>query len=349
MSNSQRWISAVLLLTLLTVAAPLSGLAKNFPRQSFGTLDLELVRNQTNQNDTVFTKTVREALQAKDWNKLEQFGKAADNDKEYSYKGYNSWSTFISEMEACSNDYEGRLKVVGQWMAAKPQSAIAPAVYGQLMACYAWQARGSGWSDSVSAEGWRLFGQRLATARKVLETSHSKGIKRTKGWYEAMQTIALGQSWERKEYDLLFADATTDYPKHSPFYFHKAYWLLPRWHGDEGEWLAFISKTADKIGGDEGDLLYARSMWYIGGIGEEEIAQSSMPRIISGFNALNRIFRARPDATIASKSAIAELALMKGDKKLARNLFDEMGNKVSMYVWSSKHTFVEEREKAYID
>ena len=55
------------------------------------------------------------------------------------------------------------------WCAAAPESAYAHLVRGEHLIGFAWEARGSGWANTVSDEGWRLFAERLSLARAALE------------------------------------------------------------------------------------------------------------------------------------------------------------------------------------
>lgn len=328
--------------TSASKAVPTSQLA-------FGTLDLELVRNETNVRDAAFTRQVKQAMNDKNWNQLDALGEKADSDCNYSYKGYNDYSTFIGEIDNCGADgFEKRLALIGDWMKVKPHSRIAPVAYAALMTKYAWRARGSGYADEVTSEGWRLFGERLAAARTILEKTAARGIKKTKGWYSAMFTVALGETWDRPRYEALFNEAIKAYPDHPSFYFDKAYWLLPRWNGKDREWEQFAAESADRLGGSKGEELYAQTVWFIQSIaGDDEIKVASIRRLQNGFASMEKNHSAWSDAKISPKSALAKLALARGNTSLARRLFDELGNQVSMYVWNHKYFFVEQRQKAY--
>jgi hypothetical protein len=77
-------------------------------------------------------------------------------------------------------------------------------------------------------------------------------------WFAAMQSIALGQHWTREDYESLFEEAVAREPEYIDYYTRKATYLLPRWHGEEGEWQAFARGLISRFPNGMGDELYAR-------------------------------------------------------------------------------------------
>ncbi len=55
-----------------------------------------------------------------------------------------------------------------EWIAQFPASITARVAYADFLREYAWHARGTDLADKVTEEGWRLFGERLESARKML-------------------------------------------------------------------------------------------------------------------------------------------------------------------------------------
>ena len=58
-----------------------------------------------------------------------------------------------------------------------------------------------------------------------------------------------------------FSRRASQWSPYAFFYNNKATYLLPRWHGEEGDWQKFASREADRLGGENGDILYARIGW----------------------------------------------------------------------------------------
>ena len=55
--------------------------------------------------------------------------------------------------------------MLGKW----PNEAVSWLLKGQAGVDMAWQARGNGYANTVSAEGWKTFRERLAGAESDLE------------------------------------------------------------------------------------------------------------------------------------------------------------------------------------
>lgn len=65
----------------------------------------------------------------------------------------------------------------------------------------------------------------------------------------------------REILDGLFEGGRVRFPDYLPLYTTRAYQLLPRWFGAPGEWEAMAKKCGDTIGGENGDVFYARIAW----------------------------------------------------------------------------------------
>ncbi len=66
-------------------------------------------------------------------------------------------------------DWNVLLRRLKQWAAVRPRSLTARVALASVYVDYAWYARGNGYSDTVSASGSKLFGERTAEARRILE------------------------------------------------------------------------------------------------------------------------------------------------------------------------------------
>jgi hypothetical protein len=78
-----------------------------------------------------------------------------------------------------------------------------------------------------------------------------------------MQFVALGEGWNLAAYDKVFNEAVAFESTYTYFYNNKVMYLLPRWFGQEGDWQKFAAQSADKMGSEAGDILYARIGWRV--------------------------------------------------------------------------------------
>jgi hypothetical protein len=158
-------------------------------------------------------------------------------------------------------DWVTRLERLQAWVAAKPESITARIALAECLIGYAFHGRGGNYAPEVTAQQWGTFDERMNKAEKILHDARSLKQKCPE-WWAAYQRLALG-NMNRSDYDRLFDAAIADEPSYNTFYFRKAWYLLPWWNGEEGDWEQFAKVSADNLGGKEGDILYARIVWFI--------------------------------------------------------------------------------------
>src|SRR5437868_4331307 len=181
----------------------------------------------------------------------------------------------------------------------------------------------------------REFSRRQATVR-VRELIDSEALKEKcpRSW-SVMLTAALGLGADKPTFQTLFAEALKAEPANAGYYFQMAYYLLPRWHGNPNDTARFLQEAADQIGGDDGDLLYARVAWYLQGI-EGNIFDErnlSWERADRGFQVMEKRFL----GSALVRNGRAYMAVIGCSKTLLpRRLVKELDGKIHSKTWSSK-------------
>jgi hypothetical protein len=120
-------------------------------------------------------------------------------------------------------------QVVSAWAKAKGRDGYAPVAEAMATRAEAWAARGRGYSNTVSPEAWKIYGQKLAEADALLETA-SPQVRQMAPWYMMKLRIAF----ERREGDppiALLKQATELWPEYLPLYTVSMHYLSPRWGG----------------------------------------------------------------------------------------------------------------------
>jgi hypothetical protein len=121
---------------------------------------------------------------------------------------------------------------------ALPNSALGSYMEANYYAEWAWEARGSGWADTVTEEGWKGFGERLDKAQIAAE----------KGWHldpldsdcaSVMITVCMGKGLGRETMETWFQRAIRANPHSLAACGAKMLFLLPKWGGSEQEALEF--------------------------------------------------------------------------------------------------------------
>jgi Domain of unknown function (DUF4034) len=152
-------------------------------------------------------------------------------------------------------DWTQHMKLVEEWVSAKPSSITARIALAESWQGYAWFARGSGHADKVTDNGWKAFAERLVRTKQVLDSAAKLDAK-DPHWYRVMFDVSLGQGWEMEQEAALYKQAIAFEPGYYSYYRAMGRYLAPQWNGEEGDAARYAAKTADAIGGETGDIIY---------------------------------------------------------------------------------------------
>jgi Domain of unknown function (DUF4034) len=236
---------------------------------------------------------------------------------------------------ATEEDWKERQANLDRWVAEKPQSITANVALAKFYVNYAWAARGDGMSDSVTGSGWKLLSQRLDKAKTILEQGSALHDKCPE-WYLVMQDVALGQGWDAKQQEDLFKQATTfarDYYSYYPMY---AEHLLPKWSGEDGDASNFAKTSADRMGGDQGDMLYFQiASEIVCPCQEDEFQRMSWPRLQKGYALLEKEY----GTSLTNLNLLALMATKNRDSVVADAAFKRIGDNWDPVAWSNQAFF----------
>ena len=235
------------------------------------------------------------------------------------------------------SDYEWHqhIDLLKQWTREKPNSVTAKVALASGYVAFAWKARGKDYSHQISEENWKLFRERLASARDVLESTHGKQL--CPKWYAVMQQIALGQNWDKETYEKLFTDALTYEPTWFEYYKHKAIYLLPEWHGAEGELEAYLDGVASRPDKADGAMVYFILNNYAAGdyLKHKVPAGTNYPLLKQGFIDLRKTYGATPH----DMNWMAYKAVLANDRSFAREIFADLKNDADLQIWGTQQAF----------
>ena len=189
---------------------------------------------------------------------------------------------------ASEDDWNGHLARLEHWVVVNPDSITARVALAKSYVGYAWEARGSGTSDTVSDTAWKLFSHRLQRAKSILEDASSLKAKCPE-WYVAMQQVALGEGLEPAQANQLLEEAVKFEAGYYYYYRMQANFLLPKWYGKEGDSSRFAEESANRVGGKQGDALYFLIATQVAcACGEPEFGRFSWSRIQRGFQEIEK-------------------------------------------------------------
>ena len=250
--------------------------------------------------------------------------------------------------EATETEWQSHIESLRGWFKNDPDCGTPRVALARGLLEYAWQARGDGWASSVTSEGRRLYGERISEARRILNAA-APLAQNCPVYYSSRLKVALADSTSRERYEALFNEAIKAFPTYATFYLAKSDYLLPRWFGKEGEWEAFAAASADRLGAEAGDMLYAQIVWamhdhrFFGNILKETAVE--WQRIAPGFEALCR----RYPNSISAPSEYCYLAGFhpKTGRGLSRDLFLRLGNRCDLSVWKTTERWTSDRAFAF--
>ncbi len=229
------------------------------------------------------------------------------------------------------------------WVSRSPNSITARVALATSLVRWAWVARGHGFVNTVTPDGWRLFHERIGEAQSVLEGAQDMHVMCPE-WYSAMMAVGLAQGWDRGRMQQVLDDGIKFEPGYYYLYLQYANYLLPKWYGRAGEASSFAGASADAVGGDDGDILYFEIGTNLIKRGDDEFPAHEMDwqRLQRGYQALV----AQYGAARFPENQLAYMAWKFQDSAVARQQFAAIGDAWNRNVWGTRDYFDRARDWA---
>lgn len=236
-------------------------------------------------------------------------------------------------------DPQAEIRFAQEWKRKIPESITARSSLARAYIGYAWEARGDGYSNTVSKEAWNAFKERIDIAANEIDEAN-KLPNRCHLLYEVM--IALDQARDldttasKKDFD----DAISFEPNYQYYYTGRAVSLMPRWGGRPGEWEAFADQVKNTIGGARGSQLYYLIVEDVSELMSESFFLENHPSWESakeGFKSLIDEY----GATKEKVNAFARLAFLAKDTQTTCVAFKQLSdeNDFDPGTWKSREAF----------
>jgi hypothetical protein len=234
-------------------------------------------------------------------------------------------------------DWSDHIENLKKWIAAYPESATARIALARAYTDYAWFARGSGYSNTVSDSSWESFGQRIELAKATLIKA-ARLEEKCPYWYELMQTIALAEGWDKKQARELFDQATAFAPAYYHYYREYANFLLPKWHGEEGETQALAEEISSRLPEPDGTIVYFEIASLLACQCDKErdsLEGMSWPKVKRGYAELVRLY----GSSNLKANRFAYMSFIANDRASAQSAFSTIGTDWNHLVWHSAASF----------
>ena len=259
----------------------------------------------------------------------------AEGEKYVDLYNFYEWTGPISRRNDDSI-WETHLEHLTGWKAAHPDSVTPRIALTKYWLGYAWKARGGGWADSVTPEGWRLFGERLAEAQRELDGVPQE-LRTDVHYYVEGLTVALGLGLPKGEVQHRFESGLKVDRYYYSLYERLVYYYLPRWYGDPGEVGRVILETAEKMGKDRAFAL-TRMVWALYAWEKEDVFNGhgiDYPVVKEVYE--NWTSNEYTDVTTANYYCL--YACIAGDGEAAKRMFERIGEQFDSHCWGSEENF----------
>lgn len=291
-----------------------------------------------------WTRNIESSLIAEKFDDLDNMADQYRHEKSRLPGGEWRLRLFYSALDAprqSDQDTRDHLAHLEHWTQGRPASITARVALAASLHRWAWVARGTGYAQSVTPEGWRLFNERIKQSQSVLDGAANMSPMCPQ-WYSEMMTVGLAQSWDASQMKDLFDRGIQFEPGYFYLYRQYANYLLPKWDGHPGDASAFAKSSADRLGGDSGDLLYFQIATVLIRRGDSSfpVRQMDWERIQRGYQTLS----AQYGESRRTMNQLAFMAYKFKDAAVARRQFAAIGDKWSRGVWRDREYFDRARD-----
>ncbi|HEX8736071.1 MAG TPA: hypothetical protein VF721_12160 [Pyrinomonadaceae bacterium] len=288
------------------------------------------------------TSHVFEELNKENFALLEQEAGKARKEKQRVVGGFWKIRTIYEGLSEPVNktdeEWKKHFARLNRWKEKFPESITPRIALAESWVGYAWTARGNGYSYTISEESGRLYDERLMNAVKELIEA-KKLNERCPHWYAVMLLIARAQGWDYDEFEAVYREAVKFEPHYYYYALRKGTYLLPRWHGEPGDWEDFVEQAARETGGTEGAILYYLiASDYITDYADMtfDSTKLSVEKAKQGYYTLKKTY----GADKRRLNEFAKFACRTNDLAAANEAFEEIGDNWVQEIWHSKQAFL---------
>lgn len=282
---------------------------------------------------------VRMLLHHEKYDELESMAHKFQKDKTRFPDGGWKLSTFYNAFTDAYYGWDELFRNLDVWSKKYPDSVAQRIAGGEAWLSFAWTARGSGYANTVTEEGWRLKRERVVKAYEMVKNPPDDPSRDCVHRYRVLLAIARAQSWDRQEYENVFQKAVLMEPSYTGYYIEKATYLLPRWHGDAGDWQKFANEAVKLTPPHEGMTMYTwilMNLWMMDEFKKFREPDISWEKMKQGFYDIEHNYPNSPYML----NYFCMFASIAGDKDTARGLFKRIGDEPYVEVWKGRSNFI---------
>ncbi len=148
-------------------------------------------------------------------------------------------------LDTIVDETPGRPAWIDQWVEARPDDYMALLFSGWHEVSYAWEARGGARFKDTPTEAFRLFQERLQTARPLLEAAADMSPQDDAGALVAMLTLARGQQYPKEYKRAIYDQVREIWPANTSALLAMIQNLAPKWHEGSIEEMLDVARDAE--------------------------------------------------------------------------------------------------------
>lgn len=230
--------------------------------------------------------------------------------------------------------------------AALPASSnIGLVTKGSVYVSWAWDARGGGYANTVTDDGWKKMKERLAVAKEALEEAY-KIDPHTPDAALAMFSVELGQGNGRESMEVWWKRAMEADPDCFRACGHKLYYLEPKWYGSREEMVAFGHQCLE-TGNWPARLPFILVDAHLKASGYEDSgAYFAQPEVWKDIQAVYVPYLEKFPERHHDRSTYAKIACWAGQWKVADEQFKKLGNNARMNVFGRRANYNKMKQDA---
>jgi hypothetical protein len=298
--------------------------------------------NTVSNNKEIGSREVISLFYAHKFDELEEMAERLRRGKSRFHDG--SWQLQFfyeaigSHWRIC-DDFEtaSGTKFINEWIEKYPDSATPWIMRAQAYVNLAWKTRSGNYGREVTAQQWKGFRDSLVKAGEAL--SQAENLKpKDPHVYALYVTTAMGLNGPDIVSNHLFKMGVSIEPEYLPVYYARAIDLLPRWGGKPGALAAFATEAVSRLEPAKSDEIYASIAQYIlfyTSLRETQEYDFSYDKIKRGSAELLKKY---PNAT-GYLNGYCAFACLSKDKKLAQDLFNQIGEDWDQACWNTVTAF----------
>jgi len=223
-----------------------------------------------------------------------------------------------------------------------PEASASWLLKGQSYVVLGWRARGSGYANSVTDEGWKMFSKDLEIAEDAFNHAWKIDPTDSRIPLQMMSGPITGLGRDHDEMELWFGRGMTLTPNNYDLCHSKLYYLEPKWHGSVEEMLAFGRKCVQSPdwGGRVPLILVDAHLSICRYIDESKRTNYwKLPEVWADIKpAYEKFFQLNPNVTGSDRAYYAWYAYQAKDWDKLNELIPKLGPN-DYYIFGSKDEF----------